>query len=980
MEFEVLGPLRVVDGGVDHEIRRGIPRVLLTALAIRAPEMVNASTLMELAWDDDQPRNPANALQIQISYLRKALTAGGADGVQPIVTRPGGYALEVDVDDVDALRFEALVEATVPIELVETQLDALEGLRALDEALALWRGDALEDVRDHPFATGTAARLDEMRWGACEQRCDTLLALGRHMEAIGDLTSLVSEQPLRERFHEQLILALYRSGRQADALRAYESARMILVDELGLDPGPALQQLERDVLAQEPSLDWQPLAGPASDRTAPTAVWRQNFVPAPVTGLIGREEELQRVGELLDRSRLVTLTGPGGAGKTRLAIDLAGQAQTEGSVLYVDFSPIDLAELVGPTVAAALGTTIGPGDDPVDVVASSLATEQGLLVVDTCEHVLPGVAALVSAVLRRAPAVRVLATSRRPLAVAGETAWPVPPLGVAAPDTESFEVLAAAPAVRLFCERAQAVRPDFELNRDNAADVANICLALDGLPLAIELAAARADVLTPDATLERLHDRFDLLVEGAADAAERQQTLRGAIDWSVDLLTAEQRRFFARLGSFSGGFDLEAVEYVASEADEDALALLSALVRHSMVVPDGPGRHRLLDTVRAYAEELLAGLDADATRRRHAEFFTGLAERLERVIRGPDQAQALRRLRADIPNLRAAIEWSLAVGDLDLAARLAGSLAWFWILDGRLDVADRHLRRAATIGGVPPAIRAKVLGGYALLAAGLGNLDEALTAARSGTDQAREAGDDTAIGFGLNATAVALWALGDLDAAAVAHDEAIDRYVAAGDAWGEAVCRVLRARTALDAHDPEGEDRLRDALLAARRCGDAHVEGIALGLLAEAEGRQGRTDAAVATAAESLRLHESIGYTEGTVASLRVLARLHRGAGEPAAAHEVLLRSLRLAWKMQHLAAICESLEELARLAMDSGDPERARVLLVVAEAERLRHDLPLRSQDQPQIDELRAALEEGEGRFRLPVPELSETVSTVLR
>ncbi len=984
MEFHVLGPLRVQEGGGEVDIRRGISRTLLIALLLRARETVAASSLMELLWGDDQPRNPANALQIQISYLRKTLSSGSASDGQPIVTRSGGYALDIEPDAVDAVRFERLLADASPVARVPSDEAMVEAqLRAIDEALALWRGDALSDVAGESFAQGTATRLEEMRWSAHEQRIDLLLTIGRHREAVGELGTLVSEQPLRERFHEQLVLSMYRCGRQADALRAFEAARSTLVDELGLDPGPALQALERNVLSQDPSLDWQPLT-PAALVVKPTptvpAEWRRNFVPAPLTALIGRDTEVSRVRDLLTRARLVTLTGPGGAGKTRLAIDISAREAANGRVWYVDLSSIDLPELVASTVASALGATTGPNEDAGDVAASALAAETGLLVLDTCEHVLAGASNLASTVLRRAPGMRVLATSRRPLAVAGEAAWPVPPLGVAPLDAESTEEIRSSPAVTLFCERAQDVRSDFEFSADNAVDVAGICLALDGLPLAIELAAARADVLSPGAILDRLQNRFDLLVEGASDVAARQQTLRGAIDWSVELLSEEQRCFFARLGAFAGGFDIDAAEAVAGAGSQDSLTLLSSLVRHSMVAADGGDRFRLLDTLRAYAAELLADLDADDTRRRHARHYTQVAERSESLVRGVGQGEALAGLRTEVPNFQAALEWSLGIGDLDIATRLAGSLAWFWALDGRLDVADRHLRRAIAIDSVPVETRAKVLWGYSLLVAGLGHLDEALETGEASTTLARESGDSAAIGCGLNAAAVAHWALGDLDAAVAAHDEAIERFLAVGDLWGESICRVLRARTAFDRGDADSEDRLRVGLDVARRCGDAHVIGIALGLLAHLQANRGEKDPAIESARESLRLQESIGYTEGTIAALHLLARLHLASGDTADARDELLRSLRLAWKMQHAAAICEALEDLAQIASNDGDDRTAMELLSAAETERTARNLPVRPPDRPTIDKLQSHLRSSIMGDQPEIRAMSDVVASLLR
>jgi predicted ATPase/DNA-binding SARP family transcriptional activator len=977
VEFGVLGPLVVQAGGSDVEIRRGISRTLLAALLLRPGDTVSAPSLMEILWGEDQPRNPANALQIQISYLRKALSAGLVDARQPIVTRAGGYALEVDPTSVDAVRFEQLVGELEPPDDASTDDQLRSSLEKVDAALALWRGDAFSDVLGEPFVQGAVARLDEAHWQARELRVDIQLALGRHGEAVGELGTMITEQPLRERLHERLVVALYRSGRQADALRAYEAAREILLEELGLDPGPELRQLQSRILAQDPSLEWPSRARqPSTTDVAPVPEWRRSYVPAPTSPLVGREADLSRLRDLMARSRLVTLTGPGGAGKTRLAIDLA---RTVGSdpVWYVDLGPIELPEQVASTVASSLGATTGPADDPVQVVAAVLANESGLLVLDTCEHVLNGAAVLVATVLRQAPDMRVLATSRRPLAVGGEAAWPVPPLGLASQDDRSVEVVAASPAVSLFTQRAQAVRPDFELSEGNAADVAEICLALDGLPLAIELAAARVDVLGPAAILARLQNRFDILVEGPVDAAERQQTLRATVDWSVGLLSGEQRDFFARLAAFNGGFDLEAAEAVAGFDQPDSLVTLSGLVRHSMVVNEGGERFRLLDTLRAYAVELLAELDADDTRRRHAQHYALLAEACEPVIRGGDQRTALKRLRVETPNLRAAIDWSLANGDLEVAMRLAGSLAWFWTLDGRLDRATEQLHRAAAVEEVPAAVRAKVLWGYALMINGLGDIDRAVQAAQLSTVLARQTGDDAAIGAGLNALAVAHWSRGEVDAAIAAHDEAIKRFIAVEDVWGESICKVLRARTALDQGHPDGDRRLDEAVEAARRSGDAHVIGLALGLAAERAARAGDLPGAIQLGTESLHLQESIGYAEGTVSALHLLARFHFEVGDLGAARTDLLRSLQLAWKLQHAAATCEALEGLAVINAREGSLSEAVGLLRASVAERSRRDLPVRPGDRPAVDDLRRRL--GNGPTSDPAPPLSEIVGGVL-
>ena len=967
MRFAILGPLAVGEGATAVEIRRGIPRTLLIALLLRAGETVGASALMELLWGDDQPRNPANALQIQVSYLRKVLGGAGEDGRQRIVTRAGGYAIELAPDELDAHQFDRLLREATARRSGGSAADVQAARELLDAALALWRGDALEDVAGEPFAMGEITRLEESRWAAVEARNDVLLALGRHQELVGQLGQLVNRLPLRERFHGQLMVALYRSGRQADALRAYARARTVLVEELGLEPGSRLQELEQAVLAQDPSLDWSPPAGTAAVERPPTMPASPGrTLPAPVTSLVGREAELTSTRQLLGRTRILTLTGPAGGGKSRLALELAHLEAEGGSVWFVDLASVRSDDRVAAAVAAALGVPSAPDEDTVTAVTSALAIERGLLLLDTCERVLAGAAEVASRVLRRCPGMRILATSRRPLGITGEIAWPVPPLALPPPRTTRREEIGSFPAVALFCERAEAVRPAFALTDNTAPDVAAICLALDGLPLALELAAARADVLTPAAILARLQNRFDLLVEGGRDAATRQQTLRAALDWSFELLEPDQRRFFARLGVFAGSFGLDAAVTVAGEGFSDPLALLSALVRQSMVTVAGEDRYRLLDTLRAYAVELVDDGEHD-TRRRHARYYTDLAEVGEQKIVGPDQVVWLANLRADVPNFRAAVEWSFATGHSELAVRLAGSLGWFWALEGMLDEAIDYLERAVAHTEVPPLVRSKALWGYGLLAASLGRLDLARQAGTESAALARAVSDAVGCARGLNTVAVAEWALGNLEAAGQAHDEAISLLQSTGDLWGLGVCTALRARTALDAGDPDGERLARAALPVARASGDQHVIGIALEQLAQLDLAAGRTDSAKEAATECLAVHQAIGYTEGTVAALHVLARSVAAGGDAKEARLLHLRALSLATRIGHVAAVCEALEGLAALAAGEHDFEETIRLLEVAHREREDHDLPLRAPDRRAVDELRHVAEKGVGAEATP-------------
>jgi predicted ATPase/DNA-binding SARP family transcriptional activator len=972
VDFRILGPLEVHVGDeaapCPVEIRRGIPRTLLTALLLRPGETVSASALADVLWGDGQPRNPSNALQIQISYLRKQL--GRLAATQPIVTRPGGYALEVEREQIDAHRFERVVRQVSRSESRD-RTEMLDALHELEAALALWRGDALADATGEEFAMGEAARLEELRLVAIELRNDLLLRLGQHHELVGELSLLIRDHPLRERFHEQLLVALYRSGRQADALRAYERARTHLVEELGVEPGPGLRELEGRILAHDPTLSWMPAVGEAPPQAvAPTseaAVTTSTpsrpgtrpsaTVPVPVTPLVGREIELARIEQLLGRSRIVTLTGPAGAGKSRLALETAAVRSGNSDVWFVDLATVDDKDLVATTLASALAIPVVPGEDPVATVAASLGSNTGLLVFDTCEHVVGAVATLVGRILRVARDIRVLATSRRPLGITGEIAWPVPPLALAPPSAASLDDAAGYPAIELFVERATAVRPDFELTDANAADVAAICLAVDGLPLAIELAAARADVLAPQAIRARLMNRFELLVDGSSDVSARQQTLRAALDWSAELLDEDQRRFFARLGVAAGTFDLDAAAAVTSTSVDRALEVVTSLVRQSMVAVVGDDRYRLLDTLRAYALERLDDLDADATRDRHAEYHVNLAERAERGIQGPNQLDWLNRLRACVPDHRAALEWLVSTGDGSRAACLAGALGWFWTLDGMLAEACSRFDQVLAFDDLPPAVRGKAVWSRALLAASLGELEAAGELAEEAVGLGRRSGDDVVLGCGLNALAVTQWARGDLEASNRTRHESLTAFEAAEHEWGIALCQVLRARTAIDLADPDSVSLAEAGLEAARATGDLHLVGMGLEQVTRLALREGRTDTAVRSATEAVAVQERIGYTEGVIAALHLLGQSSLAADDLAAARVHHERALRLALAIGHAAAMCEALEGLACVAAKQSDTGRAAALLALADTHRDRRSLPRRHDDAAWVEALRGQL-----------------------
>ena len=963
MEFGILGPLVVREGDRTVEIRAGHPRALLIALVLRAGRDVSDDYLMEVLWGEDLPRNPANALQTQISYLRRQLDGATGRPDSVVGRRAGRYVLDVDPEQVDATRFEALFGSARQLAAAGTAASVAAAVDELSAALALWRGSALADVAGAHFAMAEAARLEELRLAAVETRIEALLALGRHREVVGELGQLVADYALRERLHALLMLGLYRCDRQAEALRVYEAARRTLNEELGLDPGPALVDLQRQILAQDASLAWEPLPGwdaaaaPAT-RGADAVVGRPagGTLPAATSAIIGRDNELARLQDLVGRARAVTATGPGGAGKSRLVLELARRQASDQQVWYADLGSVGRHDDVAAAVASAMGVPMPPGADGVAEVAGALSTQAGLLVLDTCEHVVDGAALLAASVLRQCPDVRILATSRRPLGIDGEVAWPVPPL-----DAPSGELTAAADverftAVQLFVERARAVHPAFTLTDANAGDVGAVCAALDGLPLAIELAAARAEVLSPAAIRARLDDRFGLLVDGRRDAAGRQQTLRAAIDWSYGLLDEDERRLLRRLSIFVGGFELEAAMAVAGEGIADPLRALAGLARHSMIAVVGEDRYRLLDTVRAYAAHALAAAgETDLIAERHSRYYADwIGDAAHSAIRTPAQLAWLPRLRNDIHNLKAAIEWAFSHGADELGGRLAGAVAWFWTLEGALADALAVLERAERSPHLSDQTRASVKLGIGLVAAPLGRLEDARVACEAAADYAQAAGSTYTRADALITLGVARWGLGDLTGAAAAHDEAVKLFDEAGEPWGRTIALVLRARTALDQDDRALARSLADqAVPAARHLGDHHVLGMALEQLARLAHLEGQHDEAVRWATECLAAHETVGSPEGTVAALQLLGRVRLAQGQMGTASALHRRALDLANRIGHPSARCEAVEAMAAIAAAAGDAESALTALLVADREREQRQLPRRTSDRAGHDAL---------------------------
>jgi predicted ATPase/DNA-binding SARP family transcriptional activator len=673
MEFRILGPLEALDNGRDVAPTGGKRRALLALLLLHANETIPVERLIDELWGADPPATAARTVQAHVSRIRKAFRARGNGTDDPIVTREHGYQLVMDPERLDAHRFERLVaEGREAL----ARDDPKDAAAAFEAALSLWRGVALADLAHEEFARRESARLEDQRVAAMEDLNDAKLALGCHRELVGHLEVLIGDHPYRERLRAQLMLALYRCERQADSLQAYQDARRTLVDDLGIEPGERLRELERGILAQDPALAMPAVKTPEVPASR---------LPVPPNRTLGRDQDREAVSELLRRPevRLVSLIGPGGVGKTRLALEVGRGLEPEfrDGGWFVSLAATANAEHVPSTIAQSLGVTVLEGETPTRAVERFLAPKAGLLVLDNFEHVLPA-APLIGEVLAAGPALAVLATSREPLRLQAEHRYAVDPLQVPAEDEPAAVAQAASGA--LFLERAQSHDRSFKVTTGNAGAIAGICRHLDGLPLAVELAAARTTVLDPEELNARLAGALEVLGDGPRDAPDRQRTLRATIDWSYRLLDAAEAKAFIRFAVFAGGATTEAAQEVTG-ADIDVLQGMvekQLLLRRHDSAPDP--RLSMLETVREYAGERLdADPDALEIHDRHCRYYLALAERAAPELYTRGEAVWLSRLDAELENFRAALDRSLRHGDPAQGLRLAGLLVQFWEVGNR---------------------------------------------------------------------------------------------------------------------------------------------------------------------------------------------------------------------------------------------------------------------------------------------------------
>jgi predicted ATPase/DNA-binding SARP family transcriptional activator len=871
VEVRVLGPLEITSSdGTSIAIPGTKMRGLVAMLALESGRVVLPERISDALWGDDGGGRPLNTLQQVVSKLRRVLAESGEP--DRIVTRPSGYLLDIDDQAVDAQRFEQLVGRARD----QMTSDPEAASRTLADALALWRGPTLADVPDSEVMSSVRARLDELRATAMEDRVDAELARGRHQRLVPELEALVAQEPLRERRWGQLMLALYGAGRQADALRAFQRARDTLADQLGIEPGPELRRIEAAVLAQDATLV-TPVAVEASSAPVGAGIRRRGNVRHPISACIGREADTARLIGLSARYRLVTLTGPGGVGKTRLATEVALSLteRTRDGVWWVELSPARDAGDVVAAIEQALGlepaTAAESSPSAAVTVTAALANREALLVLDNCEHLVDALGPIVEEVLGSCADLRVVATSREGLGIAGELLFAVRPLELAA-------------AIELFEERIEAVGADVNDAR-GAAAVVQICERLDRLPLALELAAARARHLPLGDILARLDQHVDALGDGPRSASARQRNLRAVADWSYDLLDASERVVFERLAVFAGGATLAAARRVCAGhgvAETAVETTLDRLVDKSLVVADrGPSgtRYRMLQTLADYARDRLIARGAwEDIQRAHAAWVCELAGTVQQGA--PTTGDTVAMVQDEDVAIRQAITWSLA-SDPVLALEISTRLCPFWFGTMRVSVGWELLSAALdAAGGGDPALRSAGLAWSVVFTT---MMHDAATAQRL-ADEAlafeRQLNDPARLGFLSFACALAAGYRSGTDAQGWL-DQARAHLTAAGDVAALGHVDFAEGALRLVVGDLDGAATGLHAAAAAFREHQNHLGLIlAVSRLGELAARRNDLEMFADTHAELLELGRagrSAGVISGATARL-AMARLEQGS------------------------------------------------------------------------------------------------------
>jgi predicted ATPase/DNA-binding SARP family transcriptional activator len=939
--FRVLGPVEAWTD--ERRLVLGGPRQvkLLAFLLLNANRAVSADAVIDALWGSERD-GAVKRLQMGVVRLRKALAAlDGPDG-RRLRTVSGGYLLRVESGELDAEVF--LQRVREGCRVLEGG-DPARGGELLAQALGLWRGPPLAEVAFEDFAQVEIRRLEELHLVALETRTDADLQQGRHAQLVPELEGRLAEHPTRERIAGQLMLALYRSGRQADALEIYQRTRTHLSEQLGLDPGPALQMLHSQILQHAGSIqnppnsrreDHQPRHARRDDAAAEAGALVRRRVPAlpsPPTAMIGRRREVDDVCQLLIDSdtRLVTLTGPGGVGKTRLALEIARMSAMSfrDGVCWIGLAGVASPRDVGSAILRGLAEGPLPGEEAADALRRYLARKRMLLVLDNFEHVVDAAELLVE-VHDRCPEVTFLVTSRESLDLAAEHRVVVSPLSVPAPSATVSEV-ESTDAMALFVAAARRHDSRFTTTPTDAPVIARICARLDGLPLALELAAARTGTLGVKELATRLEEAATSLGSGPRDAPSRQRTLAATIDWSYQLLDDELRRTFARFAVFASGATLASAQAVI-DADPEAL---QALIGKSLIdlrrQADGSSRLTMLETIRQFAEERLSrDPERETVRRKHLGHYCDVAERAASMVSTDREREGLRALDRDVDNIVAALRWALEHAPVD-ALRLAGALGEYWVIRSEpeaIRLLDAAIEAARMDAPLTDRARAQWLRSFFLHVRQ--QHAASLTAAEAALALYREAGDRAGNALALLVISNRIELLGDIARARGYAEDACAEARAAGDdrLLGNALARIEQCQPV-----DQPASMLEEAERLLTRAGSFRdLAGVYLSLAYLAL-KEDRT-------AEAMGLLEraqiAADRVDSPVTDMLILGNLglgHLFSGELALARKAFADQLILCRGRTWVYGADEGLIGLGAVSAREGQPERAAELLGAARA-----------------------------------------------